>query len=308
MQQRLADLHNALEDLQGGALADEDAWSDSDEEAATAAAAAGDGSAAQHAPLVETERERQIRMGLITPFQNVAGVATGVTRDGAAPAAAGVPVLAPAPLMPSSTERAKLAATAKRVAVQRAATEANRQQVQFMDPADLDEDMLEIVRKPEWFKRRPSAAEARHAADMAKAAKHKRLQTLPRERRSGRKAKRRRKADKPKPTQQPEAPRGSSGGHLRRKSNRARVHDSDDDFSLEDVNVEDRQSGEDGEDVQEPSERSSSEESSSDSGLSHNSEAEDGYDDAGLLHQRYNSSNQLVLFHFDHPTLLCTCQ
>ena len=224
MRQRLDDLHAALHALQSSAAADEDAWSDSSdggEGEGAGPSTSAPAAAPQPAALVETERERQIRMGLITPFQNVAGVATGITRE-AAPAHA--PTLKPAQLLPASVRSAKLAATAKRLAKQRQESEATRPAVKAMKPDELDEDMLEAVTRQEYFKRKPSAAESKVAAEMAKAARFKRAQTLPRGR-TGRSAKRRKVGA---------AGAATHNGAATRRSRRSRS-ESDDDFSgLED--------------------------------------------------------------------------
>lgn len=170
MQQRLEALQAALAALPEDG-SDEDAWSDSSEE--------GQGTdkttkkaAPAPAALLETERERHIRMGLITPFDNVAGAASGVRREGAAPE--------PAPLLTPAHQSAKLERTAKRLARQQAASEAARPAVKLMAPEELDEDMLQSVRKQEYFKQRASGEAAATAAAAAKAVRYKRAQTLPR--------------------------------------------------------------------------------------------------------------------------------
>jgi DNA excision repair protein ERCC-6 len=175
MQQRLEGLQAALATCSKSS--DEDDWSDT----------SGDSHAKDtHHPktlvsapareLVETERERHIRMGLITPFDKVAGVARQVHRD------APVSVLTPAPLLAPSSHGAKLSATAKRLVQRRRAQEKSRPAVQEMAPEDLDEDMLQFVRKQEYFNRRKSNSEAKQATEAAKAARFKRKQTLPQSR------------------------------------------------------------------------------------------------------------------------------
>jgi hypothetical protein len=319
MRQRLSDLQGALQALQAEGAADEDAWSDSSDDSAaaadTAADAAGPSSSAP-APLVETERERQIRLGLITPFQNVAGVATGVTRE-AAPAHA--PTLVPAPLMLPSSQSAKIAATAKCISKQRREAEATRQEVKVMDPEELDEDMLEAVRKQEWFKRRPSAAEARNAADMAKAARRKRSTTLPRERRAGRASKRRKTLPDARGTKEAVGAPKQAKSRLRRKKSRT-VFESDDDFSLDDnvsddAGVQDRDSGSTasaGEDGSPTSDGASSSDgfrssASSISGSDLEDDVADDFDDAGeLLHDLHctNARNELSVCFFLAPSFL----
>eukprot|EP00892_Ulva_mutabilis_P012650 jgi/Ulvmu1/9758/UM055_0098.1 len=103
LRQRVQDMQGALSELGSGA-ADEDAWSSSsgsDADEATAAEAPVGGPAGEAAKrgeaaaaaaraaeqlqggLVETERERQVRLGLITPFQNLPGLSRGIVRRGA---------------------------------------------------------------------------------------------------------------------------------------------------------------------------------------------------------------------------------
>ena len=81
------------------AAADDDAWSSSSasdaEEApettapdtepgnrGEAAAAAAMAAEQLQGGLVETERERQVRLGLITPFQSLPGLSRGIVRQG----------------------------------------------------------------------------------------------------------------------------------------------------------------------------------------------------------------------------------
>jgi hypothetical protein len=140
MQQRLEGLQAALAACP--ASSDQDAWSSSEESAGPdeAAAVAIDAPAPARA-LVETERERNIRMGLITPFDNVAGASRRVRRDALPPG------LTPAPLLAPSSHGAKLSAMAKRLTQRRREQERAREAVIEMAPEDLDEDMLQFVQK-----------------------------------------------------------------------------------------------------------------------------------------------------------------
>ena len=248
MRQRLVELQAALRALEAHPAPDADAWSDSsaDEDqdgagpsssrAPTAGASKPDGSAAAAGgkagqaaqpagrALVETEREKQIRMGLITPFQNVAGVATGVTR--AAPPTA-APRLQRAPLFSAAANSKQLSASATKLAQRQRAAEADRLQTKEMAPGEVDEDMVAAVRRQEWFKQRPTTAQSKQAAQLEKAARYKRAVTLPklappaRERRAG--SKRSRAA----PAARTDAAAAKPGA--RRKKRKHEI--SEDDFS-----------------------------------------------------------------------------
>jgi hypothetical protein len=292
MRQRLDGLHSALCDLHHDAHNDEDAWSDASEEgqdqrrlasAANPKAAGPNDMPPGTRRLVETDRERHIRMGLITPFQDVPGVARGITRVPAGPLA---PALVPSPLIAPASQGAKLKATARRLARRQKQLEETLPAVKIMEPDELDEDMLQLVQKPEYFMQRKGIDEARYAAETAKPSKHKRAQTLPRSTSSS-STKRRclRKAGVPVAAAQALAARLATAAGLQRRPGQPRKvpqvlsSSSDDDGARRAVAA--GQGGDEGKDGREELELGEPVGSSSDSdGVLQNV---DDFDDAGAL-------------------------
>lgn len=137
--------------------------------AGNAAAAAAEKAAEQlQGGLEETERERHVRLGLITPFQSLPGLARGIVRRGMPPYLP--PLSTPAAVGQSETRsrgiscmaevgtctegestEARLAETAARLREERRADEAAAPRTRRLDPSALTEEELRPTERQEYF-------------------------------------------------------------------------------------------------------------------------------------------------------------
>lgn len=173
MQSTLAALDSAT------GAADEDAWSSSSASDADDAPAAegvatgaagepakrGDSSAAAakaaeqlQGGLVETERERQVRLGLITPFQNLPGLSRGIVRRGGDRAEDEEAVA-------EREQQRKLERSAAYLRQSRREEEASAPRTRVLDPSELTEEELRPTERQAYFMpRRSGGASGERAA------------------------------------------------------------------------------------------------------------------------------------------------